>query len=119
MKRSPFDIALAPLLLTAWAGVVVAPVNAGAHSRIPVLIQVTRNTQGEVWSPAIRSQEGDSIVFVSDGDVEGPGTAAGHREVYIYRTSSGDLTRITNTTDGESYDARPTASTRSGQWSCH
>jgi hypothetical protein len=70
-----------------------------------VLIQVTHNTAGEVWNPRIRSEPGDSIVFVSDGDVEGPGTAPGHREVYLYDANTRGITRITNTTDGESYEA--------------
>lgn len=91
--------------LLATAVVVTTAGDAQAHARIPVLIQVTRNTQGEIQNPKIRSQAGDSIVFVSDGDVLGPGTAPGHREVYIYRAETGTITRITNTIDGESYDA--------------
>ncbi|MFN2424924.1 MAG: hypothetical protein ABR587_00605 [Candidatus Binatia bacterium] len=83
----------------------VPPAVAGAHGNVPVLFQVTNNTIGNVEEPAIRSQAGDSIVFVSDGDVLGPGTAPGHREVYLYNGTSGAITRLTNTTDGESYDA--------------
>ncbi|HEY2775236.1 MAG TPA: hypothetical protein VGK20_14405 [Candidatus Binatia bacterium] len=76
-----------------------------AHSSIPVLMQVTRNTTGDISAPKIRSQQGDSIVFVSDGDVMGPGTAPGHREVYIYHAGNGAISRITTTAAGESYDA--------------
>ena len=89
---------------------------AAARPNIPVLIQVTRNTTGDVEAPKIRSQQGNSIVFVSDGDVLGPGTAPGHREVYLYDTTSGATTRITNTTSGESYAAaRETDDVNSGR----
>src|SRR6185369_6175245 len=96
---------------------VLAPAGyAGAHSSTPVLIQVTRNTVGEIEAPKIRSQQGSSIVFVSDGDVLGPGTAPGHREVYMYSAESGAITRITNTVAGESYEAsRETDDVNSGR----
>jgi len=71
----------------------------------PILVQVTHNTVGQIWQPQIRSSRGDSVVFVSDGDVMGPGTETGHREVYYYDSESGTLSRVTNTADGESYDA--------------
>ena len=100
----------------AAAAFIAAPQFACAHSRTPVLIQVTRNTEGEVEAPRIRSQQGSSIVFVSDGDVLGPGTAPGHREVYLYNAASGVTTRITNTTGGESYEAaRETDDVNSGR----
>lgn len=104
-------------LLAAALVVAAAPAPmAGAHSNIPVLMQVTRNTQGDVWAPRIRSQQGSSIVFVSDGDVQGPGSAPGHREVYIWYPASGATTRVTNTADGESYDAaRETDDVNSGR----
>jgi hypothetical protein len=51
----------------------------------------------------IRSQQGDSIVFVSNGNVTGP--APGHREVYYYNVATGVITRATTTVAGESYDA--------------
>lgn len=81
------------------------PGAARAHGNVPVLIQATHNTVGEIEDPSIRSQAGNSIVFVSDGDVLGPGTAPGHREVYLYSAASGAIARLTHTTDGESYDA--------------
>jgi hypothetical protein len=109
MKRLVSVLAIA-------AASAVFPSGARAHSSIPVLMQVTRNTEGEIWTPRIRSQQGSSIVFVSDGDVLGPGTAPGHREVYIYHTGNGAITRITNTTGGESYDgARETDDVDSGR----
>lgn len=103
--------------LAALAAVVLAlPSAASARGRIPVLVQVTHNTIGDVEEPWIRSQDGDSIVFVSDGDVMGPGTSPGHREVYLYSTVSGAITRLTTTTDGESWDAgRETDSLHDGR----
>ena len=85
--------------------VAMAVGSAEARPTVPVLIQVTRNTTGDVFAPKIRSQQGTSIVFVSDGDVMGPGTAPGHREVYFYSVASGAITRVTTTPDGESYEA--------------
>jgi hypothetical protein len=82
----------------------LVPSAASARGRVPVLVQVTHNTEGDVEEPRIRSQDGDSIVFTSDGDVLGAGTAPGHREVYFYSTTSGAITRLTTTTDGESWD---------------
>jgi hypothetical protein len=73
------------------------------HGRIPVLVQVTHNTTGDIEDPKIRSQAGDTIVFTSDGDVLGPGTEPGHREVYHYGVNTGVLMRLTTTTDGESW----------------
>jgi len=105
MIRAAFSSTLATLLSIATTAVLGAATRADAHGKIPVLTQVTRNTQGEVWKPVLRSEVGDSIVFVSDGDVEGPGTAPGHREVYIYDAANNAVTRVTHTTDGESYDA--------------
>jgi len=92
-------------LLVAAASTALTPLEGQARGRVPVLIQVTHNTEGDVEEPAIRSQDGDTIAFVSDGDVMGPGTAPGHREVYLYNVLSGATSRLTNTTDGESWDA--------------
>jgi len=93
------------LLTAALAACLVAPAVARAHGDVPVLVQVTHNSVGDVWEPSIRSQDGDSIVFVSDGDVLGPGTAPGHREVFLYSVPAGTITRLTDTNGGESYDA--------------
>jgi hypothetical protein len=78
--------------------------DASARPRQPVLIQVTHNTTGNVQEPKLRTEKGNSIVFVSDGDVLG-GPAPGHREVYFYDVDAGTLARVTHTTGGESYGA--------------
>jgi hypothetical protein len=93
-----FLTAVAALAVCATSGVAHAQ-----HGRIPVLVQVTNNTTGDIEEPKIRSQAGDTIVFTSDGDVLGPGTEPGHREVYHYGVDTGVLTRLTTTTDGESW----------------
>lgn len=91
---------------TVVAGLAVCATNGVAHAqhgRIPVLVQVTHNTTGDIEDARIRSQGGDSIVFTSDGDVLGPGTEPGHREVWHYGVATGVLTRLTTTVDGESW----------------
>jgi hypothetical protein len=50
------------------------PTMADARGKNPVILQITNNTVGDVISPRIRSEKGNSIVFMSDGDVMGPGT---------------------------------------------
>ena len=62
----------------------------------PVLIQVTHSSEGDIERPQIRSEGGDTIVFVSDGDVMGNGTAPGHREVYLYDSLTGVITQVTD-----------------------
>ncbi len=72
----------------------------------PVLIQVTHSSEGDIERPQIRSEGGDTIVFVSDGDVMGNGTAPGHREVYLYDSLTGVITQVTTTPHPyESYGA--------------
>jgi Tol biopolymer transport system component len=83
--------------------VVAAAAQAEARGSIPVLVQVTNNTTGDVLDPRLRSQDGNRIVFTSDGDVTGP--APGHKEVYLYQIETGVMIRVTNTVDGESSDA--------------
>jgi Tol biopolymer transport system component len=74
-----------------------------ARGSIPVLIQVTDNTTGDIFEPRMRSQDGNRIVFVSTGDVTGP--APGHKEVYLHQLETGTTIRVTTTTDGESREA--------------
>jgi len=106
MKTKATAVALARTLPLAIAACLLVALP--AHARRPdkpVLLQVTRITTGNVYSPKLRSERGNSVVFVADADVEGPGTAPGHREVYLYDLDSRSISRITNTSDGESYDA--------------
>lgn len=86
--------------------------NASARGSIPVLLQITRNTTGTISDPRIRSQDGDSIVFTSDGDVTGP--SPGHNEVYYYDRNSGMTTRVTTTTGGESREGARATDTVGG-----
>ena len=104
-KRRPTGLIVAILTLTAAVWPAGPLFGAGGKLRIPVLFQATRNTEGQVWYPRVKSEQGSSIVFVSDGDVEGPGSAAGHREVYLYDTAARTIHRITHTSAGESYQA--------------
>jgi hypothetical protein len=99
---TPFPVRIVVSLSVVSLGI-AAPLPAFARGKIPVLVQVTSNTEGDVEEPRIRSQAGNSIVFASDGDVMGPGTAPGHREIYLYNAESGLLSRQTTTTDGESW----------------
>ncbi|HET9062695.1 MAG TPA: hypothetical protein VFO62_05350, partial [Candidatus Binatia bacterium] len=79
-------------------------VDAGNRGRYPVLRQITRNTVGYVGKPGVRLERAETIAFVSDGDVLGPGTATGHREVYLYHQPTSVIRRLTATLGGESYD---------------
>jgi len=110
-KRSPVA-----LLAACTALIAVTAVPAHARPSVPVLIQITRNTVGDVQQPRLRTEAAESVVFVSDGDVLGIGTAPGHREVYYYDTSTGVMTRVTNSSSGESYGAtRETDEKHSGR----
>ena len=94
------------MLMCASAGGPMLVLGAAAQSQrgsIPVLIQVTNNTTGDIFDPRMRSQDGNRIVFVSNGDVIGP--APGHNEVYLYQIETGEMIRVTTTTDGESREA--------------
>jgi hypothetical protein len=76
-----------------------------ARGTIPVLEQITRNTVGDVPEAELRSELGTWITFTSTGDVMGPGTATGGREVYLYNVLAGTTTRVTNSGPGrESYE---------------
>jgi WD40-like Beta Propeller Repeat len=87
----------AAALLLALATIAATSGSAEARGSIPVVVQVTHNTVGDIFDPRIRSEDGDRIVFVSDGDVQGPGTAPGHTEVYLYQVLTGQMIRVTNT----------------------
>lgn len=78
-------------------------VKAGNRGRFPVLRQLTHNTVGTVTDPGVRLERAETVVFVSDGDVLGPGSATGHREIYLYQRPSESIRRVTTTAGGESY----------------
>jgi hypothetical protein len=87
---------------------VTAPRTANAAAQcygcIGSMRQVTQLTQGDVWATRLNSQRPPYVTFTSDGDVMGPGSAPGHREVYLYGADGKQLTRVTTTVGGESYD---------------
>lgn len=91
------------LLATA---VCVPPVVGAKGADRHIVVQATSITEGNIWEPRIRQIRGDHLVFTSDADVLGPGTAhLGHREVYLLNTQTQTSKRITSTTGGESYSA--------------
>lgn len=85
------------------SALLLQPGLAGARPEQPILKQVTNLTEGSIERLKIRRQKGASLVFVSDGDVMGPGTAAGHREIYYYDTTNETLQRATDSGAGESW----------------
>jgi hypothetical protein len=88
--------------------------EAGNRGRFPVIRQLTTNTTGTIVEPNVRLERAETVTFVSDGDVLGPGSAPGHREIYLYHRPSDTIRRLTTTTNGESYQAiRETDETRS------
>lgn len=91
------------MLGAAAALAAVAGGKAFAFDGVPVLQQLTNITTGGIDDPRIRSQYGDSVVFTSDGDVLG--ASPGHDEVYYYDVNTGQMTRLTTTTGGESGQA--------------
>lgn len=83
----------------------VGAIEAEARGKIPVLLQITSNTTGSIDWPRIRSQDGNRIVFVSDGDVMGTGTETAVSQVYLYEIASGTVTAVTSDPVYPSYDA--------------
>ncbi|RMD83046.1 MAG: hypothetical protein D6815_07650 [Candidatus Dadabacteria bacterium] len=111
MRKNAWSKWIVLLCLCGW----IVPVPAHAkRGKIPVLIQVTHNTVGDVSPPKLRSERGETIVFSSDGDVMGP--SPGHRELYIWDTRSQVMAQITNSQSGESYDgSRATDTTQTSR----
>jgi hypothetical protein len=81
------------------------PTMADARGKNPVILQITNNTVGDVISPRIRSEKGNSIVFMSDGDVMGPGTETAGLQVYYYDVDARNLTSPTLGLPGVHSDA--------------
>lgn len=100
-------VATAALLLSAVLAVRGQPVwGAGKCAGcVGTLRQVTSFTQGDLSTLGVSSQLADFVTFTSNADVEGPGTAPGHREVYLYDVANDTVSRLTTTAGGESYDA--------------
>jgi hypothetical protein len=115
MTRKPPLVVLGAFLASVSA---IAPstVDAGNRGKHPVLLQVTRNTVGTLSAPKMRLERAESVVFVSDGDVLGPGTQTPQREIYFWHEPTNTIRRVTTSTGGESYDpARETDVTHSAR----
>jgi len=103
---------LAPLL---WAGGLRT--TRAKRGRIPVLVQATYNTIGDVEGPKVAPQLSDYVTFVSDGDVLGPGSSPGRREVYLFNVATRGLLRVTDSGTGESFEATRIADEgKPGRW---
>lgn len=95
---------------TVVASLSMGEVARADRGKIPVLLQATFNTLGDVSAPKLRSERRETIAFSSDGDVMGP--SPGHRELYIWDTEARVMSQVTNSGSGESYDpARATDDT--------
>jgi hypothetical protein len=106
MRRSRSGPTLAAATFVAIAALLPAgSVEGGNRGRFPIVRQLTHNTLGTISDPGVRLERAETIVFVSDGDVLGPGTSPGHREVYLYYRDSDTIRRLTTTTGGESLQA--------------
>jgi hypothetical protein len=100
--RNPRWVAV--VICCVLSGVALAPDSAYAtRFRYPVLIQVTHNTVGDVQDPGLRMEPPQRVSFISDGDVLGPGTEPGHREVFQYDLDTNSLAQLTDSAPGESY----------------
>lgn len=60
-----------------------------ARPKIPVLRQLTSLSTGSIQSLRLQGQRGESLVFLSDGDVLGPGSASGNLELYEIDVENG------------------------------
>lgn len=95
----------ASLLLLAALSLGLPSAASAKRGSIPVLVQVTYNTFGDVEGGKVALQLADLVTFVSDGDVMGPGSSPGHREVYVYSVADRTITRVTDSGSGESFEA--------------
>lgn len=90
---------------TAAAAALLGATESEARGKIPVLLQLTNNTTGNIEWPRVRSQDGSRVVFVSDGDVMGTGTETSVSQVYLYDVESGTIVPVTSDPTYPSYDA--------------
>lgn len=60
------------------------------------LLQITNLSVGSISDPKMKLERAASIVFLSDGDVLGPGTETATQEIYRYDTVSGAISRISD-----------------------
>ncbi|MFT4571540.1 MAG: Tol biopolymer transport system component [Hyphomicrobiaceae bacterium] len=103
---------LSATLVVGLAALTLSSTGAEARGAIPMMEQVTHLTEGTIEDVRMRSERGTSIVFTSDGDVLGPGTAPGQKEVFYYNQQADTFVQITNTPGGMSYQgARATDTT--------
>lgn len=99
----------------ALAACLIFAATAGAEPRFPILRQLTHITTGDIEWPRARMQDGDAVSFVATGDVLGPGSETGGREVYLWRAGSTLLVKITDSGPYESHSAaRPTDNVNAG-----
>ncbi len=97
MRTSIFTVVLCV------AGIVGLAQDAQAgRKNIPTLIQVTNNTEGDIFDPRLRSEGAETIVFGSDGDVMGSGTATPQKEVYFWDRTIRQVSRVTTSSIGDS-----------------
>jgi len=92
---------------TLLVGLAAGADPAQARPAYHLMRQLTNITTGTIESVKVRSQKAETIAFVSDGDVMGPGTETVGRQIYMWRLQAdgtGVTTRVTNLPGCESYD---------------
>ncbi len=108
------------LVSSSMAVLLVRPASATVFKH-PVLIQVTANTVGDVQAPRLRSEKPEALVFTSDGDVLGPGSAPAASQIYlwsldVWSSAPPGLQSVTSATPGATFDAaRPTDTTQTSR----
>lgn len=97
---------ISPVLVAgaaALAATTFCTTDAEARGTQSVLRQITNLTTGSIEDAKIRSERGDTMVFSSTGDVMGPGSETGHREIYYYDFQTDQMQQVTISPTGESY----------------
>lgn len=89
---------LACALVFSVAGPAGGPQESVAKTRgkNSALLQITNISVGSISEPKMKLERAASIVFLSDGDVLGPGTETATQEIYRYDTVSGAIMRISD-----------------------
>ena len=98
-KRSDESCKAFPLCATAAGVLLGLAIGAGSADAEPnnhVLRQITNLTTGQIETPKIRSQDGDSVSFISNGDVLGPGTQTSQRHLYYWDEVTDTITQVTS-----------------------
>jgi len=117
-KRSDESYKAFPLCATAAGVLLGLAIGAGSANAEPnnhVLRQITNLTTGEIETPKIRSQDGDSVSFISNGDVLGTGTQTSQRHLYYWDEATDTITQVTSGENCEAIEqSRPMDTTFSG-----